>query len=285
MSISTKVAETLLWLYKKTNRLGLMDSRFIRSVYISTYFTYKKYLEDSYARLAKYYPDLFKGGHILDIGANIGYTSFVFSKAIQDSFKIFAFEPEKRNVETLAYVSHKYGFSKRLVPIANAVGDRDGEIELWKNEGNNSDHRILTEELKKQLTGIIQTQKTPLISIDSYLKSLGNSLPISFIKIDVQGYEHAVCKGMTETLAHNPNAVISFEYSPSVIETLGFKPDDLLHFFQERGYNFFFLNSKNIIEKYDIEQSKLSLQKIKPPYDYVDILCTRKNLIDAINPI
>lgn len=170
MSISTKCAETLIWAYKGINRLGLLDKKPVRSLYISSYFTYKKYLEDSYARLSKHHGYLFKGGNILDIGANIGYTSYVFSKMLENPFKVFAFEPEKRNIEILNQASNHYSFSDKLVSIAAAVGDRDGEIELWQNNAHNGDHRILTDALKQQLNGKITIQKTPIVSIDNYLK-------------------------------------------------------------------------------------------------------------------
>lgn len=278
MSIANKCAEALIWIYKGANRIGLLDSRFVQSLYVSSYFTYKKYIEDPYARLIKYHSNLFKGGNILDVGANIGYTSFVFSKVLANSFKIFAFEPETRNIQILQQVSKKYGFSNQLVSIAAAVGDSDGEIELWRNDAHNGDHRILTEELKKQLDGNITIQKTPLVTIDNYLKQQSDFLPISFIKIDVQGYEFAVCQGMAETLERNPDAVVGFEYCPSIIEALGFHPEDLLRFFQEKGYQFYFLNHKNLIESYNIEQNNVSLRQ-KRPHDYIDILCARRNLL------
>lgn len=278
MSISTKCAEALIWVYKGVNRMGLLDSKLARSAYISSYFSYKKYLEDSYARLAKNYSMLFKGGHILDIGANIGYTSFVFSKMIESDFKIFAFEPEKRNIELLKQASLQYRFSTKLTSVAAAVGNTDGEIELWHNEAHNGDHRILTNELKKNLGGQINIQKTPIVTIDNYFKNLNDSSPISFIKIDVQGYELPACEGMSETLARNPNAVVGIEYCPSVIESIGFCPEDLLTFFQNKDYQFYVLNKSNILEPYDIERGNLALRQIKP-HDYIDILCARKNLL------
>jgi FkbM family methyltransferase len=279
MSVSEKCIGALIGLYEGANRIGLMNSRLVQSLYVSTYFTYKKHLEDPYARLSKYHSDLFKGGHILDIGANIGYTAFVFSKVLEERFNLFAFEPEKRNIDILKQVSHKYRFSSRLIPVASAVGDTEGEIELWQNEGNSADHRILTEELKKQLQGQIKTQKTALVSIDSYLKKCGNTSPISFIKIDVQGYELAVCQGMIETLKHNPNAVIGLEYCPDIIEALGFHPQGLLQFFRERDYHFYFLNPKNEIEACDVE-NHFSSRKVKRN-DYIEILCAHRNLASS----
>lgn len=280
MSISTKCAEALIGLYKAANRIGLLESKIIKSLYISSYFTYKKHIEDSFARLTKNYGSLFKNGNILDVGANIGYTCFVFSKAIDDAFKIFAFEPEEKNIKTLEKVANKYKFSHSLVPVAAAVGNHNGEIELWQNDAHNGDHRILTQELKNQLKGQITVQKTKMVTIDDYLKKFGDHFPISFIKIDVQGYELAVCEGMVNTLAKNPDTVIGFEYCPSIIESLGFKPEKLLQFFQDKGYQFYFLNKKDKIEKYDVEQGNALLRQIRP-HDYIDLLCARKNLITA----
>ena len=279
MSVSTKCAEGLIWAYKGINRIGLLDLYLVRSFYISSYFTYKKYLEDPYLRLIKHHRALFKGGSILDIGANIGYTSYVFSKVIDDSFKIVAFEPEVRNLEILKQASQKYRFSNKLVSVAAAVGDQEGEIELWNNEAHNGDHRILTEVLKEQLQGQIKIQKTPIVTVDNYLSRLGENTPISFIKIDVQGYELPVCKGMTQTLNINPDVVVGFEYCPSVIEALGFQPEELLNFFYTKGYQFFTLNKENKIQLYDIEQGHRNLRQIRP-HDYIDILCARRNLAD-----
>jgi len=277
MSVSNKCAEGLIWVYKGINRTGLLDLMPMRSLYISSYFTYKKYLEDSYARLVKYHSYLFKSGNILDIGANIGYTTFVFSSAIEKPYKIFAFEPEERNLELLKQASQKYKFATSMVSIAAAVGDKEGQIELWHNEAHNGDHRILTDELKKQLHGPIKIQKMPIVTVDNYLKKLGGDCPVSFIKIDVQGYELAVCRGMIETLTQNPDMVIGFEYSPSIIESLGFQPEALLQFFRERGYYFFLLNNENKIQPYDIDQGCIKLRQSRP-HDYIDILCSRRNL-------
>lgn len=278
MSISTKCAEALLWIYKGSNRIGLLDSRIVRSAYISAYFTYKKYIEDSFAKLTQHYGHFFKNGHILDIGANIGYTAYVFSKIISDEYTIFAFEPEKRNLDILKQASQQYHFSHKLITVPTAVGDYNGEIELWQNDAHNGDHRILTDELKKQLGNQIQIQKTPIITIDHYLKNTSDNKPIAFIKIDVQGYEQSVCQGMTATLENHPDAIIGFEYCPSIIEALGFQPEALLQFFMARGYQFFVLNKQNRIEKYDIEKGQTQLRQIRP-HDYVDILCARRDLL------
>lgn len=277
MSFSTKCAEALIWMYKGVNRLGWLDNKLARSLYISSYFTYKKYIEDPFAKLTKHYAHVFQGGNILDIGANIGYTSYVFSKLIQNPFKIIAFEPETRNIEILKQAGKKFRFQEHLISVSAAVGDYDGEINLWRNDAHNGDHRILTDELKNQLPDSIQIQRTPIVMIDTFLQNYSPKAPVAFIKIDVQGYELAVCKGMQKTLENNPDSVVAFEYCPSVIEALGFNPKDLLHYFKNRGYQFFVLNKNNRLESYDTEKGEQYLRQIRP-HDYIDILCARRNL-------
>jgi FkbM family methyltransferase len=277
MNISAGCSQGLVWLYKNINKSGLLDIPLARSFYISAYFTYKRYLADPYARLTKHHPYLFKGGNIIDIGANIGYTSYVFSRIIEAPYKIFAFEPEEKNIEILKKTSRKYHFSDQLVLVSSAVGAYVGEIELWKNASNNADHRILTPELRNQLEGNIESQKTSLITIDHYFESFNEPFPVSFIKIDVQGYEQAVCDGMVETLKNNPQVVISFEYCPTVIKSLGFNSEELLQFYKERHFNFYYLNKKNEIESCDVLNNAAIAHQLHS-HGYVDILCSQKKL-------
>jgi len=41
------------------------------------------------------HPKLFNKGHILDIGARIGYNSLEFARALSPTYKVFAFDPDK----------------------------------------------------------------------------------------------------------------------------------------------------------------------------------------------
>lgn len=271
MNFSNRFANCILFLYKTINRTGLLNYHWAQSLFIKSYFLYKKHFEDAYAKLIKKYPLLFAGGNILDIGANIGYTSYVFSKALTSPHKVFAFEPEARNVKILQQTAKSYHFSKSLVIEAAAVGEKEGKIEIWQNEGHHADHRILTDEFRKQLSGQFKLQKVPLVTIDDFLNRQPAKLPINFIKIDVQGYELAVCKGMEKTLAANPNCIVSFEYCPSIMAALGFQAEELIYFFKEKGYYFYRLNKNGTLNHLDFETK---LEKNFP--DYIDVLCSRR---------
>ena len=77
----------------------------------------------------------------------------------------------------------------------------------------------------------------PLVSADSFLQSMEGN--VSFVKIDVQGYELAVCQGMKDTLRKNPDLTILLEFMPSWMRELGFEPSHLIDFFVERDYKIY----------------------------------------------
>jgi len=277
MNFSQRVSNVMLALYKNINQTQILNHDWAQSTFLSSYFVYKKYFEDATAKLIKNYPLLFQNGHILDIGANIGYTSYVFSKALTPPYQVFAFEPEERNVKILKKAASTYRFVDSLVITAAAVGDKEGIIELWRNESHHADHRVLTDELRKQLTGSIETQKTPIVTIDSFLKTQHANQPIAFIKIDVQGYELAVCEGMQNTLASNPDCVVGLEYCPSIMEALGYRTEDLIQFFQNRNYLLYRINKNGSLKLLD-PNTDPDIKQGKNFAGYFDILCSRKKL-------
>src|SRR3990167_452919 len=221
-----------LSLYKRINRAGLLNFAWVQSAFISTYFFYKKYVEDCSAKLVRNYPEFFQNGYILDIGSNIGYTACIYAQAITSPYKVLAFEPEMRNVNMLKRVVKRYCFADKINIHATAVGDKTGGLELWENDAHHGDHRVLTDKFRAQMSDNIQAQMVSVITIDHLLKTKYQMItPISFIKIDVQGYELAVCRGMEKTLEQNPDCVVWFEYCPSMMNVLGYRAEDLVEFF------------------------------------------------------
>lgn len=277
MSISERFSKVCLSAYKHINHAGILNNKWGQSIFVASYFAYKKYFEDPNAKLIKNYPELVTGGHILDIGANIGYTAYIFSQVVHAPYKVFAFEPEEKNLFLFKKVVKQRSLLEKVVIVPAAVGDKDGEIEIWQNAGHHADHRVLTEQFKKQLTGAIQVQKTPLITIDNFLHENAALTAVKFIKIDVQGYELAVCKGMEKTLAANPDCVIALEYCPSIMTELGYHAHELLQFLQNKNFFFYKLNKQGHLIPLDITtDANIQLGNRYP--GYFDIVCMRNRL-------
>jgi FkbM family methyltransferase len=212
----------------------ILQSSVGRSLFAMGYFAVKRCFEDSYAEFVRKRPDLFQGGDVLDVGANIGYTASLFARALPLGASVYAFEPEPWNFQLLTMTATKVGKRGRIVPVRAAVGAEDSSVELWLNPMHPGDHRVRTDQFEAQVHGQ-PTVTVPLVKIDTFVQNRGLT-NIPFVKIDVQGFELAVCLGMEATLATHPELALGVEYAPDAIEALGFRPLDLLNWFWKRGY-------------------------------------------------
>jgi FkbM family methyltransferase len=216
-----------------TRRLMPPGSFLYRRVFLPAYFAYKRRLEDPFAALVRARPELFRGGHVVDVGANVGYTATVFAPALEPGFRVFAFEPDVAMHAVLLGVICDRRLGERVHVERAAVGAEPGTIRFWHNPAHQGDHRVYTPELARTGRDPGTVTEVPMIALDGFLAGRG---PIAFIKIDVQGWEPGVCAGMAATLAANPRVAVAVEFSPADLRDQGHDPAALLAFFLGRGY-------------------------------------------------
>lgn len=265
----------LLWIYKIVQKTGLLEKIWFKKIFWAAYFFYKRHFEDPFFGLTQRYPELFQGGHILDIGANIGYTATVFAKVMTSGFRIYAFEPERKNFVSLRQIIKINQQREIIIPIQAAVGETQGIIQLWHNKNHHADHRIATKEFQNLGIDLGKVSTVNLWSIDSFVESELDNARVKFIKIDVQGYELPVCLGMEKTLAANPNAVVALEYMPDSIRELGFEPEKITKFFQDRKYFIYLIGKKGNLA---IANHQL-MNELAKKRGYIDLLFSRKPLL------
>jgi len=272
MNLPKPLQQTLLALYGAINPEKTLEYPGLNKLFISSYFLYKRW-EDPCRTLTARYPDLFTNGHILDVGANIGYTALVFADRLSPGCQVYAFEPEETNYRRLQDVVQKKGESSLVIPVRAAAGAISGEINLWKNPTHPGDHRVLTTVFQADESPNKVVERVPLVALDDFCRSRHLDL-ISFIKIDVQGFETEVCKGMSETLEHNPRATVLLEYFPEAMESLGFNPHDVLEFFAQRGYAMYRCKRRAPLQRLNINQVDEETVKI----GYTDLLFTKQKI-------
>jgi hypothetical protein len=153
------------------------------------------------------------------------------------------------------------------------VGNSVGVLEFWHNDAHSADHRVVTPEFKQQHKEALAVTRVPVTTIDSFVRE-HHIARVSFIKIDVQGYEPMVCEGMAATLDKFPDVSVCFEYSPDGLRELGFDPAALLAFFRTRGFRIHLLTRAAA----QLIQDDAAIDRILGPAGYADILCTRAPL-------
>ncbi len=235
MKLRSKILHQLPRVYGHLRQLSWGKHPQVEEAFQKAYFFYKRFFEDPFYNLARRHPRLFRGGHVLDVGANIGYTSSVFASAIDPNFRVFAFEPDPENFEILQRIAGRQ-LAGQIQPVNSAVGHTSGTGTLWVNEMHRGDHRLVTPSFQEHLQADARTVEVPVTTVDEFVtKTLGAAAPVQFVKIDVQGYEVGVLRGAKELLTQK-KAHFAVEYMPEGNQELGFNSAELLEIFHRANY-------------------------------------------------
>ena len=169
------------------------------------------------------------GDSVIDVGANLGFFTLPLSRFVGDKGRVFSFEPEPENFRAL----EKNILINKLqnVTLENlAISNENGTTKLFISEDHGA-HTIF-EQTSHKVTG--KSIDTHTIRLDDYFleKSIDE---ISFIKIDVEGVEFEVLKGMKNLLEKNTHINLLIEFIPKQLLDFGTDPNELLDFLFERN--------------------------------------------------
>jgi len=142
----------------------------------------------------------------IDIGANIGYFTVIMSRAVGESGKVYAFEPDETNF-SLLQKNLELNECKNVIPERLAISNVRGRTELFVDRINFGGHSL------ERKGKIFSTQDVPVSSLDYWL---GSRQKVDFAKIDVEGEEAKVLEGMEGILGESPSIVLVVEYLPDM---------------------------------------------------------------------
>lgn len=144
------------------------------------------------------------GDTVIDIGANIGYTSLIMQKALNNTGSLMSFEPLPDLFNKLKNNLALNSYSSSNLKIFNcALSDTTGEAEITIPADFDGNDGIAT--LENSASG--KKLKIATKTIDS----LDLKEKIKLIKIDVEGHEPAVLRGAGELLKSGLVENIIFE--------------------------------------------------------------------------
>ena len=176
------------------------------------------------------------GNIVVDVGANIGLHTLNMAKIVGNTGQVFAFEPDPSNFEILKK-NVKINNYKNIILEQKAVGDKHGRTTLYQSD-HPGKHRIFpqTEQAKSQV-------QVELTNLDNYFDS-DMIDKINFIKIDVEGLEFSVLKGMKNILKNSKKIKILFEFMPENTMEAGFTPIELLNYLTSNDFKLYCMDDK-----------------------------------------
>jgi len=172
---------------------------------------------------------------VLDIGAHIGYYTLIFAARAGPRGKVFAFEPEPGNFALLEKNVHANGY-RNVTVVQKAISDKAGTVKLHLSEENSGDNRIYDSHDGRRFLDV------ETIRLDDYFA--GNQENIDFIKMDIQGAEHAALCGMANLLARNKGVKLVTEFWPFVLAKYGVAPQAYLQLLIGHGFRLYNMDER-----------------------------------------
>jgi FkbM family methyltransferase len=150
-----------------------------------------------------------KGMTVVDAGANDGYFTRIFSRLVGKEGKVYAFEPDQ---EAFLNLQKNTAHLPNVTIFPYAVSDEDGEATWYHVKTAYENHSLLPYDQadpKKQ----VEVRKVRIVTLDSIIPE-----KIDAMKLDVEGVEDRVFRGMKRHLTESPWVV--FEYTQGYLEPL-----------------------------------------------------------------
>lgn len=182
------------------------------------------------------------GDCVWDIGANVGFYSALFADIVGTSGKVFAFEPSAWNSKTL----HENTQGKANITILPfALGEREALVSFQQGEDAlGATSRIVESTLD---SGGAQVQ-VRLVRGDKLIED-GVALSPSFIKIDTEGFELDVLKGLQGTLTNPALRTLCIEVHFGLLNERGLPdaPSEIESLLKSSGFRCKWSDASHII--------------------------------------
>jgi FkbM family methyltransferase len=172
------------------------------------------------------------GGIFVDVGANIGYLSAVAAGIVGKQGQVHCFEPVPKYFERLErLVELNPGHSITVNP--RAAGETAGNCTIYVTREPGQNTMVPA---YKSGPEIVSTLKVPVIRLDSYLQER-NINRISLLKIDAEGFELPILKGLQNFLeGSKQRPAIICEIAPRAYSLMGRMISELSDYMEAYGY-------------------------------------------------
>lgn len=210
------------------------------------------------------YRDRVKPGMtVVEIGANVGFFTLLFSGLAGGKGRVLAFEPDPANFRLLERSVKESGRGNVLLTRA-AVSAKAGALKLFISEENRGDHRVYDCGEGRPCVEV------PAVSVD---EALGPGARADFIKMDIQGAEYPALLGMERTVKNSPGLTMLCEFTPGLIRKCGDSPERLLEKLAEYGFSLGYLDEASRSVK---RASPAELIAMCPGEKYLNLLLEKK---------
>jgi FkbM family methyltransferase len=163
----------------------------------------------------------------IDVGANLGYFTLLLADLVGEKGRVLAFEPNPRMMTLLDRSIVLNGFADRVSRFADPLGATDGEsVTLVVPVGEPKNAHLSRQPM---------AEAKDAVGYDLRCRTLDQILGdqhVDFIKIDTEGAERDIWRGMERVVARNHSLTIFMEFTAERYDA----PDVFLREFTNAGF-------------------------------------------------
>lgn len=212
------------------------------------------------------------GDVCVDVGAHLGYFTLLASKLVGDDGHVYAFEPSPRNYEGLLANLARNGVTN-VTPLGIAAGASATHALLHEGPGTNSGRATLRP-VRPNLSPIEDQGLLVEVRPISECIPQHHHTRIRVIKIDVEGTELEVLRGLTPIFDLGERLAVLVEFNPRWSEDPNAiaRLDDLRRTY---GFNLQLLSAGYLLETLFPSKLEAPVELAMPPPHECDLLLTR----------
>ncbi|HEY3932798.1 MAG TPA: FkbM family methyltransferase [Verrucomicrobiae bacterium] len=203
-----------------------------------------------------------KGMTVIDVGANAGLITRHFCRLVGANGKVYSFEPDPLVFRFLEFNTRLFS-NKEL--IQSAVSDNNEPMQLHLNSCSSLGNSLFNKNRSAESVTVSCT------SLDEFLTRRGEPT-VDVIKIDTEGAELSVLRGMRQTIARLPALKIIIEYCPQNLKGAGIEPRAVLDELRSHQFCLQIIQNDGSLKK--IDGDDVSAGDFNPN-GYVNLFCAR----------
>jgi FkbM family methyltransferase len=176
------------------------------------------------------------GMTIFDIGANVGYMTLFCAGLTGKQGSVIAFEPGERAYERLE-ANIQLNHMDNVIPVREAVSDTDGYESYCQAVRRREDfyNSLLSVDTPWTSVNNFHTTQIPVHRLDTLIAKSGWPVP-HLVKVDVEGAERKVLRGMRETLRSGQTRILVLEISDLYFAKFGYSVRELVEELEQSNF-------------------------------------------------
>jgi FkbM family methyltransferase len=213
------------------------------------YPSYRTYATGLYERgLVRLVESVIKEGMtVVDVGANVGYYSTLFSRLVGPAGRVYAFEPDADVFKYLVDNLRRNGCDN-VSASTQALSNSESSAQFVPNQLERG--YLAREGVSPDMRRVTTT------SLDYFIQERG-WCSVDFVKLDIEGGEAFALKGMKEVIRRNPMLSLFVEFNQEALARSGTSTEQFQGSLQELGFE-----QARVVEE---DLKAISLARALPP--------------------